>query len=156
MVQANRKKESLYEAAKSGLSSLAQQTSIVFAGFMVMLLLTKGNPPAFVIALIVCSGIAFVTWSEQSRLTKLQARNNKAEPDDGNAFQGNRTTRGNPYQHLVKRPVKIETADGSHHSVSIKTIEISAIVAPNGTLTLQLPPDITPGEHRITLLIKEE
>jgi hypothetical protein len=64
-------------------------------------------------------------------------------------------TRGNPYQHLVKRPITIETTDGSHYSVSIKTIELTATVAPNGTLTLQLPPDITPGEHRITLLIQE-
>jgi hypothetical protein len=71
-------------------------------------------------------------------------------------YDFSRATRGNPYQPLGKRPVKIETADGSDHSVSIKTIELTAIVAPNGTLTLQLPPDITPGEHRITLLIQED
>ncbi len=71
-------------------------------------------------------------------------------------YDFSRATRGNPYQHLVKRPVTIETADGSHHTVSIKTIELNAIVAPNGTLTLQLPPDITPGEHRITLLIQQD
>jgi hypothetical protein len=64
-------------------------------------------------------------------------------------------TRGNPYQHLVKRPITIETADSSHYSVSIKTIELTATVAPNGTLTLQLSADITLGEHRITLLIQE-
>lgn len=52
--------------------------------------------------------------------------------------------------------VNIETADGSHHSVQIKTIELTATITPNGTLTLQLPPDITPGEHRITLLIQTE
>jgi hypothetical protein len=71
-------------------------------------------------------------------------------------YDFSRATRGNPYQHLVKRPVKIETADGSERNVQIKTIELTATVAPNGTLTLQLPPDITPGEHRITLLIQEE
>ncbi len=71
-------------------------------------------------------------------------------------YDFSRATRGNPHQHLVKRLIKIETADGNHHSVQIKTVELTAIVAPNGTLTLQLPPDITPGEHRITLLIQEE
>jgi hypothetical protein len=71
-------------------------------------------------------------------------------------YDFSRATRGNPYQRLGNRPVKIETADGCDRSVSIKTIELTAIVAPNGTLTLQLPPDITPGEHHITLLIQEE
>lgn len=71
-------------------------------------------------------------------------------------YDFSRATRGTPHQHLVKRPIKIETADGTHHSVQIKTIELTATIAPNGTLTLQLPPDITPGEHRMTLLIQEE
>jgi hypothetical protein len=71
-------------------------------------------------------------------------------------YDFSRATRGNPYQHLTKRSVTIETADGSERTVTIKTIELTAIVAPNGTLTLQLPPDITPGEHRITLLIQQD
>ncbi len=39
--------------------------------------------------------------------------------------------------------------------VVIKTVEVMAVVNSNGDVTLQLPPDISPGEHRITLLIEE-
>jgi hypothetical protein len=38
----------------------------------------------------------------------------------------------------------------------IQTVELTAIVSPDGTTTLQLPPEITPGEHPMTLLIQTE
>ena len=62
--------------------------------------------------------------------------------------------RGNPYRPLNHSPIKIETSTGDRE-IQIKTVEVSATVATDGTVTLQLPPDITPGEHRITLLIQE-
>jgi hypothetical protein len=39
--------------------------------------------------------------------------------------------------------------------VQIKTVEVLATVAADGQVVLQLPPEITPGNHRITLLIEE-
>ena len=69
MALTNRRHISLYAEAKAGLSSLIKQTALVGAGFLVMLLLTGGNPPGFVVGLSVCSGIAFVAWSEKKRLT---------------------------------------------------------------------------------------
>jgi hypothetical protein len=71
-------------------------------------------------------------------------------------YDFSRATRGNPYKHLVDRHVKIETADGENRTVQIQTVELTAIVAADGTTTLQLPSEITPGEHRITLLIQVE
>ncbi len=69
MALTNRRHISLYEEAKAGLSSLVKQTAQVGAGFVVMLLLTGGNPPGFVVGLSVCLGIAFVALSEKKRLT---------------------------------------------------------------------------------------
>jgi hypothetical protein len=72
MVPINRKKVSLYEEAKNGLSSLVWQTTTVFVGFIFMLLLTGGNPSSFAIIVSFVSGIAFVVWREQNRFTKLR------------------------------------------------------------------------------------
>ena len=78
MVPINRKKISLYEEAKNGLSSLVWQTATIFVGFIFMLLLTGGNPSSFAITIIFILGIAFVAWREQSRVTKLRIK----EPEE--------------------------------------------------------------------------
>jgi hypothetical protein len=38
----------------------------------------------------------------------------------------------------------------------MRTIETTATVAPDGTLTVQVPPDVTPGTHQIVLVIDDE
>jgi hypothetical protein len=38
----------------------------------------------------------------------------------------------------------------------MKTIETTATVSPEGTLTVRVPPDIPPGEHRVVLVIEKE
>jgi hypothetical protein len=38
----------------------------------------------------------------------------------------------------------------------MKTIETTVLVTPEGTVTLQLPEDIAPGEHRIVVVIDEQ
>jgi hypothetical protein len=38
----------------------------------------------------------------------------------------------------------------------MKTITATAIVTPDGKITLQLPPDIPPGEHQVVLVIDEQ
>jgi hypothetical protein len=37
----------------------------------------------------------------------------------------------------------------------MKTIETTAIVADDGTVTLRLPPEISPGPHRIVVVVGE-
>ncbi|MGV0024739.1 hypothetical protein [Phormidesmis priestleyi] len=69
-------------------------------------------------------------------------------------YDFSQAVRGNPYQHLSQSPIKINTSEGNQ-DIQIKTVEVLAIVAADGKVTLQLPPDITPGEHHITLLIQE-
>jgi len=71
MVPITRKKISLYEEAKNGLSSLVWQTATVFVGFIFILLLTGGNPSSFAITLSFILGIAFVAWREQHRVKKF-------------------------------------------------------------------------------------
>ncbi|MBW4563076.1 MAG: pentapeptide repeat-containing protein [Mojavia pulchra JT2-VF2] len=66
----NRYQMSLDQEAKFGLNSLLKQTAQVGIGFLAMLLLTGGNPPALTMMLSCAAGISFVTWSEQKRLTK--------------------------------------------------------------------------------------
>ena len=69
-------------------------------------------------------------------------------------YDFSQAVRSNPYQHLNQAPITIKTNTGDRDT-HIKTVEVSATVAIDGSVTLQLPPEITPGEHRITLLIQE-
>ncbi|MEA5534509.1 hypothetical protein [Crocosphaera sp. XPORK-15E] len=74
MIPLNHNKISLYQDAKSTLSSLVKQTTQVFIGFMIMLLLTGGNPSVFIIALTVGLGIIFVACGETKRLQNFKIR----------------------------------------------------------------------------------
>jgi hypothetical protein len=38
----------------------------------------------------------------------------------------------------------------------MRTVETIATVGPDGTLTVQVPPDVTPGTHQIVLVIDDE
>lgn len=38
----------------------------------------------------------------------------------------------------------------------MRSIATTATVAPDGTLTAQVPPDVPPGEHRIVVMVDEE
>ncbi len=38
----------------------------------------------------------------------------------------------------------------------MKTIETTATVADNGSLTLQMPPEIVPGKHKVVVVVDEE
>jgi hypothetical protein len=54
-----------------------------------------------------------------------------------------------------KTVVTIDSEAGKREVV-IKTVEVFATVTEDGKLTVQLPSDISSGEHRIVLLIEEE
>ncbi|MEA5551048.1 pentapeptide repeat-containing protein [Anabaena cylindrica UHCC 0172] len=70
---------SLYQEAKTSLNSLLQQTTQLGVCFLVMLLITGGNPPTFTIKLSIIIGIGFVAWKEKKRLTKQQLAREKEE-----------------------------------------------------------------------------
>ena len=38
----------------------------------------------------------------------------------------------------------------------MRLIETTAIISDEGTLTVQVPPDITPGDHHIVVIIDEQ
>ncbi len=38
----------------------------------------------------------------------------------------------------------------------MKTIETTATVSDNGSLTLQTPPEIVPGKHKVVVVVDEE
>jgi hypothetical protein len=69
-------------------------------------------------------------------------------------YDFSQAVRGNPYGRLNPPRITIETQDGNRQ-VQIKTVEVLATVTAGGKVTLQLPPDIAPGKHHITLLIQE-
>lgn len=71
MAPINRNSISLYEDAKATFISLLQHTAQVGAGLIIMLLLTGGNPPGFIMGLSFFLGVAFVAWSEKKRLDKF-------------------------------------------------------------------------------------
>jgi hypothetical protein len=82
VVQGNNRQVSLFEEAKAGLSSLVQQTSSVFVGFVIMLLITGGAPSSFALSFSFCIGTIFIAWTEQERIKKLSESNLSIHPDD--------------------------------------------------------------------------
>lgn len=70
MTSTSRQQISLCQEAKTSLNSLVKQTAQVGVGFLVMLLLTCGKPSAFAVALTCITGVGFVAWSEEKRLTQ--------------------------------------------------------------------------------------
>ena len=60
----NKSKKSLEEQAKASLNSLFVQTAQVSLALVLMLVLTGGNPPGWLVTLFFFLGIAFVTWKE--------------------------------------------------------------------------------------------
>ncbi|MBW4619112.1 MAG: hypothetical protein KME17_07105 [Cyanosarcina radialis HA8281-LM2] len=66
----NRNNTSLDREAKAGLSSLLQQTAVVFIGFLVILLLSRGSPSPFIVGLSFVLGTIYVAWSEKRRIHK--------------------------------------------------------------------------------------
>ncbi|WP_017327663.1 hypothetical protein [Synechococcus sp. PCC 7336] len=81
MTLTSRKKVTLYEEAKAGLSSLVRQTTTVFIGFVFVLLITGGAPSSFVVALSFFIGTAFVSWNEQKRIFDLRSAEDKTSSD---------------------------------------------------------------------------
>ena len=62
-------------------------------------------------------------------------------------YDFSQAVRGNPYPRLNQSNIKIETKEGDPRGiceaariVQIKTVEVVATVAPDGNVTLQLPP----------------
>lgn len=74
MARTNHKAMSLYQDAKAGLSSLVKQMTVVSIGFLALLLVTGGRPPAWLVGIGFFSSTLFVAWSEQERIT--QSRKN--------------------------------------------------------------------------------
>jgi hypothetical protein len=88
-----------------------------------------------------------------------EATNPNLDSEMLDEYDFSKAVRGNPYLRLSQPQITIETKEGDsnteHRQVQIKTVEVSATVTADGKVTLQLPPSIAPGEHRITLLIQE-
>jgi hypothetical protein len=79
MTPKSRNEVTLYQEAKAALSSLGWQTAIVFICFIFMLLLTRGSPSSFVVALSFCFGIAFVAWDEHKRVVGFRSTGRPVE-----------------------------------------------------------------------------
>lgn len=73
MALVNRNRISLYQEARDGLISLFQQTAQVFIGLLLLLILTGGNPPGFLVGLSFVAGIMFVAFKENKRLKRFIA-----------------------------------------------------------------------------------
>ncbi|MDJ0901567.1 MAG: hypothetical protein QNJ55_22445 [Xenococcus sp. MO_188.B8] len=68
----NKPKISLEEQAKASLKSLFAQTVTVALGLIVMLVVTGGNPPGWLVTAFFFLGIAFVAWREAIRQSELK------------------------------------------------------------------------------------
>jgi hypothetical protein len=58
---------SLYQEAKAGAISLLKQTALVCLVFIIMLLVTGGNPPEDVVGITFCLTVVLVAWAEGKR-----------------------------------------------------------------------------------------
>jgi zinc transporter ZupT len=65
---------SLYRKAKADLIALVKQIAQVAGGWLVVLLVTKGNPSPLTIGLTFVGGIVFVACSEERRQTQSKAK----------------------------------------------------------------------------------
>jgi hypothetical protein len=140
MVPINRKKISLYEEAKNGISSLVWQTATVFVGFIFMLLLTVGNPSSFAITIIFILGIAFVAWREQNRVTKLMG----ADSDD---FLNERKMLTKHRQ--LRYQQKAENKSGKSKSYKIIAVRM---LNDNQSVDLRQKTDEVPVDKKIAVL----
>ncbi len=115
MALVDRRKISLYEEAKAGLASLFKQTAAVFVGLLVMLLLTGGNPPAFVVGLSFCLGTAFVAWSEKKRLIELETEklSSDAAETSVDLEQHTATSEASTTENVPQRDVNLIIAEKS-------------------------------------------
>jgi hypothetical protein len=68
-------------------------------------------------------------------------------------YDFSQATRRNPDSLSGDRHVTIETATGERQ-VKIETVEVTAIVNPDGSVNLQMPPEIRPGEYQFTILVQ--
>jgi CRP/FNR family transcriptional regulator, cyclic AMP receptor protein len=59
----------IYSSSKSSLSALVKQTIVVLFGLIVLLIIFSGRPPVQILSSSVCLGIAWVAWSEKTRLS---------------------------------------------------------------------------------------
>ena len=50
--------------------------------------------------------------------------------------------------------VRIRSEDGDRY-VTMRIIEVQAVITPDGKLTAQVPSDILPGKHRVVLRIEQ-
>lgn len=64
---------SLYEQAKAGLRSLFVQTAEVSIGLIIMLVVTGGNPPGWLVSIGFFLGVGFIAWSENKRQSELNS-----------------------------------------------------------------------------------
>ncbi len=114
MALVDRRKISLYEEAKAGFSSLIKQTVAVFVGLLLMLLLTGGNPPGWVVALSFFGGIGFVAWSENKRLTELEAGKSSDSPETFvDSEQHTATSEASTTEKVPQRDVNLIIAEKS-------------------------------------------
>ena len=72
MDRVNHRRTNLYEEAQDAFQSMIQQTASVFAGLLILLLITGGAPSSIAVGLSFCLGVTFVAWSEKTRLQKLR------------------------------------------------------------------------------------
>jgi hypothetical protein len=75
----NKAQISLYKQSKEGLKSLFVQTTQVSIGLGLMLILTAGNPPGWLVSASFFVGIGFVAWSESKRQSEFDPREEKSE-----------------------------------------------------------------------------
>ena len=78
-------KITLYKQAKEGLKSLFVQTAQVSTGLIVMLIITGGNPPGWLVSTSFLFGVGFVAWSENKRQINFFKHKTPSIPAGGDA-----------------------------------------------------------------------
>jgi uncharacterized protein YjbI with pentapeptide repeats len=127
MAQIKGEEVSLYKDAKAGLSSLIKQVGQVFGGLILMLILTGGSPPSWIVVSSFFIGIVFVAWSENKRVTNEKFRSVKE----------------NSNKDETKRIVwtKVYQIEGNHNSSVLPRVKYNSRIKSSAIM-----PSIKPDE----------
>ena len=108
---------SLYQQSKAGLKSLFFQTAQVSIGWGLMLILTAGNPPGWLVSASFFIGIIFVVWRESKKQLEPEKKDEKV-------FQIPKLTERVEYPNQRRMPKKSH-AKVNPHGANLSSANLS-------------------------------
>lgn len=93
-------------------------------------------------------------------MSKVPNHNQESEITDDlemlDEYDFSKGVRGKHYlPNVTAQPVVMKITSEGDRYVTMRIVEVKAVITSDGKLTAQVPPDIIPGEHRVVLRIEQ-